>query len=214
MRFILNERSDVIFFKYLRALICGGLGFSFLLLQPAYAVESKDDLSNDEVVAKLVSIDNDNFKKMVTYTGPILSMDGAKDRKDWKGKSEIGLVALLLNKHELTNQNIYNIIVDMSYLGAWRNYETAYDSEGNIFSVQLDRRLVDSSSKLYPLRTETVLLSVTRQYLEAHQDTGVRFQVRNRGERPVKDIYGNYVNLYFEGFLPGGYIKGFLSAVR
>lgn len=181
---------------------------------PSHAADSNADLNNEEVVAKLVSIDNDNFKKMVTYTGPILSMDGAKDRKDWKGKSEIGLVALLLNKHELTNQNIYNIIVDMSYLGAWRNYETAYDSEGNILSVQLDRRLVDSSSKLYSLRTETVLLSVTRQYLEAHQDTGVRFQVRNRGERPVKDIYGNYVNLYFEGFLPGGYIKGFLSAVK
>jgi len=179
----------------------------------SYANEPKPDLSNPEVVAELVKTEKDNFKKIIIKIGPFITMDGSSERKGWVGQPEMGHVQLVANKRELTNEDVYGLNIHINFWGGWRDYETAYDSNGYVFGVKKVNRYQEEGTKLRPMRTEVVMLGLTRKYLEDNQEKGIRFQVRNAGEKALKGSNG-YVSVYFDGFLSEGYIKGFLSALN
>ena len=138
-------------------------------------------------------------------TTPSIQVDLQRDevRKTEKRQGpncalKAGSVLLLRSLAMPGSPTLYTIyVMDHYFDDFWRRYETASDSEGHTLPMQVLERELGLCSAYGCAKNEHLDLSVTREYLMAHEDSGLRFQISGRGG---SEVY----------FLPGGYISAFL----
>lgn len=147
------------------------------------------NVSDPQAVSSAISVQRDDFKKITNYKGPNASPD------------ILDQVFLRARKADATGSITYQIYVMDYYNGDWRFYNSAYDSNGNSLDTTLISRDVGSCSRYGCSHEEHLGLNVSRAYLEKNQDSGIRFKVSGKAGEEVF-------------FIPGGYIKAFLSVAK
>lgn len=145
------------------------------------------DLSDPVTVRTQTTKTYDEFKKITTYLGPDLS--------------PVRYEALLIRAFGPDARNMmYQIYVRDQYGKQWRFYNSAYDSDGNkleFLSISRDVGSCRYGCDYY----EDMGIGVSRQYLEQHKTTGLRFKISGRGGEEIYQI-------------PAGYVRGFLDAIE
>jgi hypothetical protein len=159
------------------------------------------NVNDPQAVSRAIKVNRDDFKKITRYVGPYAV--GGTLLLGGKEVSRGGDVVFLRAwKTDSIGSINYQIYVMDKYNGHWRFYDSAYDSNGNGLNTTLiDREVGSCSGSGSCSHAETLGLNVTREYLEKNQESGIRFQVSGKAG---KEVF----------FIPGGYIKGFLSAVK
>jgi hypothetical protein len=143
-------------------------------------------LTDDAQVAVMTRATHDEYKKTTSFKGVNASRDNYLVLRGWRD--------------DRTKSTEFQVYITSYYSGQWRFYSEAYDSEGNRLDfVSIDQHVASCGS--YSCRySETIGLNVSRQYLEDHRTTGIRFKVSGKAGE-------------FTDFLPAAYIKGFLDSV-
>jgi len=144
-----------------------------------------------ETTERTVNKTYDEYKKMTMYTGPNVAED---DRDD----------SLLIRAWRIDglDQTLYQIVMSDQYdFSHWIFYDSAWDTSGNKLDVSLIDRRVMSCRNGYCTYNEIVGVNITREYLERHATSGIKMKVSGK----IKDSVC---------FIPAGYVKGFLSAVK
>jgi hypothetical protein len=147
------------------------------------------DVNNSAQMASRVQIKRDDFKKVTNYTGPEIRSEGGGtvNLRAWKTDA-LGVI----------NFQVYG--VDF-YSGEWKFHNSAYDSNGTRMDFVSIARDVGSCGRYSCSHYEHFGLNVTRDYLEKASKTGMHFKVSGRAGEAIF-------------FIPGGYIDGFLTAVK
>lgn len=169
--------------------IAVGMAFSVLLLSACVATAPKLNANDSQAVGSAITVQRDDFKKMTNFKGPNASPDILQK------------LFLRAWKTDATGTISYQIYVMDYYRGDWRFYNEAYDSNGTSLDTTIISRNVDSCSRYGCWHEEHLGLNVTRDYLESHQASGIRFKVSGKAGENVF-------------YIPSGYIKGFLLVVR
>lgn len=157
-----------------------------LTLSACIATAPKLDIFDPLQVSSAINVQRDDFKKVTNFRGPNV----AQNRDD--------NVFLRAWRPDSTGKVDFQIYVSDYYGGGWRFYNTAYDDGGNrLDTTTISRNVIYCSYGSCTYR-EDLGLNVSRAYLEKKQDSGLTFQVSGQA--------GNQVF-----FIPGGYIKAFLS---
>lgn len=177
------------FKTYMKILNFAAMSLTCALLTACLApitIPQPEPLLTDPVrVAARTQIKRDEYKKMTNFTGANAVKYGTLFIRAWRD--------------DKTNKTDFQIYADSYYSGGWRFYQEAYDSDGNRMDfVSIDRKVVSCRGGCS--YEETVGMSVTRKYLEDHQDTGIRFKVSGKAGE-------------FTGELPAAYVKGLLMSV-
>lgn len=166
------------------------LGFALAI--SALAGCASVDLQSPTSVSKSVQVERDDFKKVVQYRAPFVSLGMADGSAYLRG-------------FEFTNANIkpqmeptVQLVVAM-YPREWVFFDKAYDSDGKALETKVLDRRVDTCTKYGCTRTESVAITLPRGYLTSHA-SGLKVQISGKG--------GNYVVA-----IPAGYIQGFLTAM-
>jgi hypothetical protein len=142
-------------------------------------------LSSATDVAAATKVEHDEYKKTTSFTGANASQYNTLLIRGWRD--------------DKTKTARFQIYADSFYAGQWRFYNDAYDSDGNRLEfTSIDRKVVSCRGGC--TYTETVGLTVSRKYLEEHQETGIRFKVSGKAGE-------------FTAELPAAYVKGFISSV-
>lgn len=160
-----------------------------LTLSACVTTAPRLNVSDPQAVSGAISIQRDDFKKTTNYKGPNASPD------------ILDQVFIRAWKTDATGSITYQIYVMDYYNGDWRFYHSAYDSNGNSLNTTQISRDVGSCSRYGCSHEEHLGLNVTREYLEKNQDSGIRFKVSGKAGEEVF-------------FIPGGYIKAFLSVAK
>lgn len=147
------------------------------------------NVSDPQAVLGAISVQHDDFKKITTYKGPNVLYD------------IFDQVFLRAWKSDATGIISYQIYVMDYYNDEWRFYNSAYDSNGISLNTTLISRDVFSCSRYGCSHKEHLGLNVSREYLEKNQYSGIRFKVSGKAGGEVF-------------FIPGGYIKAFLSVAK
>lgn len=140
-------------------------------------------------VSGQVKMDRDNYQKVTHYLGPNSSdMPWAEVEALRAFKRDNGPIG-------------YQVYLRHRYVGEWRFYDVAFDSNG----VQLE--LVKISQKVLSCsggrcsHEEDVALNVSREYLERASKDGINVQLSGRNGAQVFTI-------------PHGYVEGFLRTAN
>jgi hypothetical protein len=139
------------------------------------------NINDRQAVANAVSIQRDDFKKLVNYKGPNVA-------REWGD-----FVFIRAWKNEKTANISYQIYVEDYYSGDWRFYNTAYDSNGERLSTTLISRKVSGCSRYGCSYTEHVGLDITREYLEKNKESGIKFKLSGKAGEEIFSIPGSYV---------------------
>lgn len=139
-----------------------------------------------------VIVENDNFEKIVKYTGPIMRIVVSP--------VEVQNISLRSKTSLKTGNTLFQIYTSNTYSDYdWRFYDKAYSSEGDKLEVTLISKDVDCYKNRCS-HIEKIGIDLTRDYLEKHSETGIKYKVIGKSGSGIF-------------FLPAAYIKGFLSAV-
>jgi len=163
------------------------LASAVLLIGGCVAPAPKVNWNDPQETVSRVKVVRDDFKKVTKYIGPDSD----------KSSSAIFIRAW---KYD-TGIKQYQIYAKHHYYGDWRFYRSAYDRSGKRLKFKSISRDVGSCSYGSCSFNEHMGISVTRQYLEAHKNTGIQFKVS-----------GKTGEVIFQ--LPAGYIQGFLSVTK
>jgi len=105
-------------------------------------------------------------------------------------------------KNDRFSETQYKITVNAYYLGNSRDYDSAYDSNGNKFDFKLITNkpdYCDNSACWYNVNFE---LNTSREYLHKNQEKDLGVKVTGKTD-------------YYQTFLiPQAYVKAFLSVVK
>lgn len=164
----------------------------FLIFLFSGCVGPQINWSNSNQIAESVKVTRDEFKKLTKYRGPTFRIGVLGE------PTYLFLRAFKLDKAEKIVCQIY---IQVHYWGDWRFYKYAHDSEGKKMDFTLIDRKVGTCGPGRCSKDEHIALNVTKSYLEAHKDTGIRVQISSKaGEDTICH-------------LPGSYVKAFLSVV-
>jgi hypothetical protein len=129
-------------------------------------------------------VKHDDFKKTTNYTGANASQYNQLFIRAWRP--------------DVTQKTEYQIYFTSFYGGGWRFYNEAYDTNGTKMDfLSIDRHVSSCSGGYGCNYEETMGLNVTREYLTANQNTGIKFKVTGKAGEAVFT-------------LPAAYVKGFL----
>jgi len=135
-----------------------------------------------------VRIKNDNFKKQTRFIGPNIA----------KYKEE----AIFIRAWKKYGSNLvtYQIYIRDRYYREWRFYNQAFDSKGNNLDLTEIKQDFEFKYNKYVFY-EDVGINVDRKYLNNSLEYGISMQLYSKK--------GDKEWIY----IPGGYIKGFLTRV-
>ncbi len=165
---------------------------SVVLLSACGAVKTMIvDFDDPKIVAESVSVNKDKFKKMVMYEAPFLPSEAGDKVKmrAWKWVER--------------DKWVYQVYAFDTYKSqTFRNYDRAYDDQGN----RLDTTLVDKDVQSCKADegchyAEHITINLPRDYLEKKIEGGFSFKISGSGEEQVFVV-------------PGSYIDGFLSVAK
>lgn len=161
-------------------------GFSVLTGCASVDVSSSADVSSN------VTVERDDFKKLIQFSGPTIKLGFGDGIAQLRG-------------YESTRKEVQQLVEPTAQLVvkmfpfSWVFYDTAYDADGRRLEVTVLNRSVGSCSKYLCSHDETVSVKLPRGYLSEHKN-GIRIQVSGKG--------GSY-----EVAVPGAYVQGFLTAM-
>ncbi len=138
-------------------LVAASILFSGCTTQP------KIDWSNPTETQNRVQVEYDDFEKTIKYRGP--NVGNSHDTVFIRAWGDLK-----------NNSFTYQIYVSVYYLGDWRFYRTAYDSDGNNLDTTLILRDVERCRHYGCWLYEHVGLNISREYLENYSASGVRFK--------------------------------------
>ena len=178
-----------------RLLICISFIGSFMFL--AGCAGPQINWSDQNQIESYVTSTRDDFEKMIEFHGPYFEGCKGSPNEDFFS-SKLFIRAYKYDKTKSTNYQIY--ILD-KYTGEWHHYDRAYDSDGTEMDFTSISKEVGACGNGLCFLTEHVGLNVTKEYLIAHQDTGIQVKISgNNGKRVCS--------------LPGIYVKAFLTVVK
>lgn len=156
-------------------------------MTPAPAPAAWHPLTDSAQVAAATRVTHDDYKKATAFVGANASENNSLYLRGWRD--------------DRTKALDLQIYATSFYSGEWRFYGEAYDSDGSKLDfISIDKKVDSCGSARGCYYEEAVGLNVSRAYLEAHKETGIRYKVSGKvGE--------------FTGFLPAAYVKGFLASV-
>lgn len=152
---------------------------------------------SNQIIASITTT-RDDFKKRTEYVGP--HYDGAK-KVESDGMFLFAKVFLRAYNYDKTPGLTYQIYTYETYYNDWRFYNQAYDSDGKKLDFVPVTQKVGSCGTARCSKDEHVAINVTKDYLIAHQDTGLSFKIFGKADER-------------EWSLPGSYIKAFLSVAK
>lgn len=161
-----------------------------LALSACVAGAPNINVSDSQAVTRAISIERDDFKKIINFQGPNAS-----------GTSDINLL-IRAWKADATGKITYQIyVMDKYHSSGWRFYSTADDSNGNNLDTTVISRKVVGCYSTGCTYNEHLALNIEQEYLEKNQETGIRFKLSGKAGDKVF-------------FIPSGYIKAFLSVAK
>lgn len=163
---------------------------SALVLCACVTTGNTINLNDAQSVRTAIEIKRDGFQKMTTFVGPnaTRSYGDLLTIRAWKidGSTDVNFQIYVRDLYDESN---------------WRNYFTAYDSDGKAISLTPVSSNVLGCTRSYCTYMEHVGLNVTREYLEKKRETGLRFKLTGQAGEQVFS-------------LPGGYISAILDAAK
>jgi len=151
------------------------------------APQPKPLLTDYNVAASATSVTHDEYKKTTNFVGANASQYNALYLRGWRD--------------DRTKTSSFQLYATSFYSDQWRFYREAYDSDGNKLDfISIDRKVDSCNGGRGCYFEETVGLNLSRQYIEDHQNSGIRFKISGKAGE-------------FTGFLPPAYVKGFLLSV-
>ena len=170
------------------------VGVFSLLLSGCYApppVELPINWDNPSETKNRVVIEKDDFKKTIQYVAPTMRIVVSP--------VEVQNITLRSKTSLKTGKTLFQIYTLHNYDDNWRFYDKAYSSEGEKLEVTLISRDVDCYKSMCS-HIEVIGVDLTRDYLEKHSETGIKYKISGKVDGGIF-------------FVPAGYIKGFLSAI-
>ena len=156
---------------------------------PPQAAPPRFNLNDDLDVASAILIQRDEYKKSTHYIGP-----NAADRPSDK---------MYLHAWKRDHgKAVYQIYVMIGYTGEWRLFNWAYDPYGVTLDTTLLTRNLQDCKTPGCAHDERIGLDVTASYLNANRQKGIRFWVSGKAGEDIPF------------FIPGGYVRAFLSATQ
>lgn len=148
------------------------------------------DWTRPQYTAERVLVQNDEFKKVVNFTGPNCAADPSDSvfLRAWKNRDG-----------EIT----YQVYVRHMYTGSWRFYDSAWDSNGSRLDVTVISRDVRSCAGGTCSHDEHIGINVSQRYLDhaAMAPAGMVFKIDGKGGEHIFNV-------------PPAYIEGFLSVAK
>lgn len=152
-------------------------------------------LPGDDRLSEQVNVEYDEFKGATIYTGPRVILEE-------EPPSAINRAYLRALKHKSLSFTFFQIYLSDDYHSEdWRLYHSAWDSHGTKLDLTVIERNVRSCNGTFCIYQENIGIDITRQYLETHQNAGIRFKV---GGKRGDQIF----------FFPSKQIKVFLSVFK
>lgn len=144
------------------------------------------DPAQAEIAGK-IKIEHDKFKKHTAYNGPAASTD-----------SSVSFFIRAWKPDGAKDNSTYQIYVVDNYYWQWHHYNSAFDDSGNTINVTLiDRDVYCGRGSEYSrdacVYTEHIGLNVTRKYLQAKADSGVRIKISGKGGEVIFTVPSNYI---------------------
>lgn len=141
-----------------------------------------------------VEVEEDDFKKVLYYKGPVFSHVSGEDTDD----PEVEELAINGRKPKASPET-YMVRVTDFYQGDWRAFDQAYDRDGNKFHALRISHYV--KCPLICGYEEGLDIHLPSDYIKEHAKTGMTFR-----------LYGAYgASAPFT--IPPAYIAGFLRAM-
>jgi hypothetical protein len=155
------------------------------------------DWNNPIETTNRVRVKIDEFTKNTKYVGPNIAIHRGLDHSPF-GTQDLFIRAWITKDDKKPTFQIYV----HSLAGDWRHFTSAYDSDGNSLDVTIISRDVGGCIGGGGVCTHEHLgLNISKSYLEAHIENGLRFKIRGKSGEEIHTIIGSY-------------IEGFLSALR
>jgi hypothetical protein len=163
---------------------------SAFLLTACVTTRPTINLNDPQAMRGAIEIKRDEFKKITNFTGPNATA----------GYGDLAIIHAW--KYDTTGDMDYQIYIrDLYDQGTWRNYFTAFDSNGKQLKIRQISRDVLSCSRSYCSFWEHIGIDVTREYLEQHRNSGIRLKLSGQVGEEI---------FYF----PGAYIEAILSVAK
>lgn len=145
------------------------------------------DVNNQQAVSDAITTEYDEFRKITSFKAPeIIQTDRNR---------------LLLRAFKEDSGNTIYQIYTANMSNGWVFYNSVYDSDGNKLNfTKISSQVVSCVGGGRCLVREDIGVNISRDYLEKHQSTGIRFKASGR----------NGESIYF---IPGAYIRAFLSKI-
>lgn len=153
---------------------------------PPQVAPLKLDMNDAQTVAGASIVKRDEYKNATYYKGPNLASKQPDQLFISAWKTDAGSVT-------------YQIYVIINYSGAWRFYNEAKDTKGNVMDITLMTRNLAKCTRNDCLHNEHLVIDVTQKFLEENKQNGLRFKLSGKAG-------GDEVL-----FIPSGYIKTFLT---
>lgn len=147
------------------------------------------DFRNPSAVSSAIKVE---YSKQDEAT----KIDGPEFRQ---GYNKLSLHAWRSDRFDLTE---YSIAVDAIYFGEPRNYDAAFDLQGNKFALKSNFRKKDYCDNSGCWQNENFELSTSRDYLAANRENDLSIRV-NGGSGPYQTFT-----------IPAGYVQAFLSVAK
>lgn len=164
-----------------------------LLVNAVYGCAPRINWSDTTDIASHITRTRDEYKKNIKYDGPDYTVS------EGPFGSDMTTTHLRAFKFDNNLGVTYQIYVERHYEGNWIFYKDAYDIDGlELDVIAINRQVISCPSNC--VLKEDILIKVSPWYLQSHEDTGIKFKII--GKRGGKEI-----------FVPGAYIKVFLSVV-
>lgn len=163
------------------------ISISAMFFLNASSIAQTIDPNDFEAVKNAIKIKRDDFAKKISYEGP----SSTKDDRD--------SVFIRSWKYDKDNITKYQIYIADYYLGEWRFYNSAFDSNGNKLDVVVIARDVGSCSRYSGCsHIEHIGINISKEYLEKNKDSGIHFKLNGKAGDEIFLLPSAYVQATLE----------------
>ena len=151
------------------------------------------DLLTKKDVSKYIEMTYDQFKKTKCYYGPRIFGDSGIPFYWLSQRPTIGINARLRYIEKVSEYSFYQIYITYCQ-DDWCFFQSAYDRNGRELKfIQIDRAVQR------PGVCETFAVSITREYLEIHKNSGISLKVySNKGCEEMVRVPSHYIQAFLE----------------
>lgn len=138
-------------------------------------------------INKNIEVTPDDENKTTSYKGPT-----------YPGNISGSNIFLRALQSHIFDKEFYQIYIHSYYGGNLRDYEKAYDSDGNELECKLIDKGETSDETGGVFHNEHIALNITRAYLEEHRTTGVKFTIQGKGGKETFHLPATYITAFLK----------------